>query len=113
MKTLSHMRLEQAPGGVLESVRGAAGRRFKPAGKTRFLGILVLSSFLLSSLEFRVTKVYEPEIRARLGIAAHFCEVLVFWDTLCGFAVEPATFSPIAGCRTLLATGDGRSTTRA
>jgi len=30
------------------------------------------SSLLLSSLKFSDTKVYEPEIRARLGTAAHF-----------------------------------------
>ena len=33
------------------------------------------SSLLLSSLELSGTKVYEPSIRARLGTAAHFCEV--------------------------------------
>ena len=33
------------------------------------------SSLLLSSLELSDTKVYEPQIRARLGTAAHFCEV--------------------------------------
>ena len=35
------------------------------------------SSLLLSSLELSDTKVYEPEIRARLGTAAHFCKVVV------------------------------------
>ena len=36
------------------------------------------SSLLLSSLELSVdTKVYEPSVRARLGTAAHFCEVVV------------------------------------
>ena len=34
------------------------------------------SSLLLSSLELSDTKVYEPYIRARLGTAAHFCEVV-------------------------------------
>jgi len=34
------------------------------------------SSLLLSSLELSDTTVYEPEIRARLGTAAHFCEVV-------------------------------------
>jgi len=33
------------------------------------------SSLLLSSLELSDTKVYGHEIRARLGTAAHFCEV--------------------------------------
>ena len=40
----------------------------------------VLSSSLslsLSSLELSDTKVYAPYIRARLGTAAHFCEVVV------------------------------------
>ena len=39
--------------------------------------LLLLSSFLLASLELSDTKVYEPEIRALLGTASHFCEVVV------------------------------------
>ena len=35
------------------------------------------SSLLLSSLQLSNEKVYEPSIRARLGNAAHFCEVVV------------------------------------
>ena len=37
-----------------------------------------LSSFslLLSSLELSDTKVYEPQMRALLGTASHFCEVV-------------------------------------
>jgi len=35
------------------------------------------SLLLLSSLKLSATKVYEPYIRARLGTAAHFCEVVV------------------------------------
>jgi len=35
------------------------------------------SSLLLSRLESSDTKVYEPSIRARLGTAAHLCEVFV------------------------------------
>jgi len=35
------------------------------------------SSLLLSSLELSDTKVYAPQIRALLGTAAHFCEVVV------------------------------------
>jgi len=43
------------------------------------------SSLLLSSLELGDTKVYEPYIRALLGTASHFCEVVVLkWDTLPG-----------------------------
>jgi len=38
---------------------------------------LLLSSLLLPTLELSDTNVYEPEIRARLGTAAHFCEVVV------------------------------------
>ena len=34
------------------------------------------SSVFLSSLELRDTKVYEPQIRALLGTASHFCEVV-------------------------------------
>jgi len=34
-------------------------------------------SLLLSRLELSDTKVYAPYIRARLGTAAHFCEVVV------------------------------------
>ena len=35
------------------------------------------SSLLLTSLELSDTTVYAPQIRARLGTAAHFCEVVV------------------------------------
>jgi len=35
------------------------------------------SALLLSSLELSDTKVYEPSIRALLGTASHFCEVVV------------------------------------
>jgi len=35
------------------------------------------SSLLLSSLELSDTTVYEPYIRALLGTASHFCEVVV------------------------------------
>ena len=35
------------------------------------------SSLLLSSLELSDTKVHEPSIRALLGTASHFCEVVV------------------------------------
>ena len=34
------------------------------------------SSLLLSRLELSDTQVYQPQIRARLGTAAHFCEVV-------------------------------------
>jgi hypothetical protein len=36
------------------------------------------SPFSLSSLELSDTKVYEPEVRAILGTALHFCEVVEF-----------------------------------
>ena len=32
--------------------------------------------FLLSSLELSDTKVYDPQIRALLGTAAHFCKAV-------------------------------------
>ena len=37
----------------------------------------VSSFLLLSSLELSDTKVYEPQIRALLGTATHFCEAVV------------------------------------
>ena len=37
----------------------------------------VSSSLLLSSLELSDTQVYEPQIRALLGTASHFCKVVV------------------------------------
>ena len=42
-------------------------------------------SVLLSSLELSGTKVYEFEIRDRLGTAAHFCEVVVLKLKQAGF----------------------------
>ena len=35
------------------------------------------SSLLLSSLELSDTTIYEPYVRALLGIASHFCEAVV------------------------------------
>ena len=56
------------------SQRGGGG-----SAQVRFplIPALLLLALLLSSLELSDTKVYEPQIRARLGIAAHFCEVVV------------------------------------
>ena len=39
--------------------------------------IFSLSSSLLSSLELSDANVYGPQIRARLGTASHFCEVVI------------------------------------
>ena len=38
-------------------------------------GTLLFRGLLLSSLELSNTKVYEPQIRALLGTASHFCQV--------------------------------------
>ena len=51
-------------------------RAFRGA-KRAFPGHLLLSSLLLSSLELSDTQVYGPQIRALLGTASHFCEVVV------------------------------------
>ena len=42
-----------------------------------FVRTFLITSLLLSSLELSDTKVYEPQIRALLGTASHFCEVVV------------------------------------
>ena len=60
---------------VTVSVQGQAqlaARRIERGGSSESS-----SSVLLSSLEMSDAKVYEPYIRARLGTAAHFCEVVV------------------------------------
>ena len=44
--------------------------------------VLSFSSLLLSSLELSDIQVYEPFIRAFLGTASHFCEVLVLKSAL-------------------------------
>ena len=46
----------------------------KTRGSARYSPLL---SLLLSSLELSDTQVYEPKIRALLGTASHFCEVVV------------------------------------
>jgi len=51
---------------VQDAALGEASRRFKICRAQ-----VTPSSSLLSSLEFSDTQVYEPEIRARLGTAAH------------------------------------------
>jgi len=60
--------------GVSKSRDGCAGAICQG---TASVAIFSSFSFLLSSLELSDTKVYEPCIRARLGTAAHFCEVVV------------------------------------
>jgi len=57
------------------------------------------SSLLLSSLELSDTQVCEPKIRALLGTASHFCEVVVLkpggdgaaggWGTPRGCTLNP------------------------
>ena len=42
------------------------------------------SSVLIPSLELSDTKVYAPQIRTLLGIAAHFCTVVVVWGASAG-----------------------------
>jgi len=46
-------------------------------GIHKIFSLFFSSSLLLSSLEMSDTEVYEPEIRARLGPVAHFCEVVI------------------------------------
>jgi len=72
-------------------------------------GVLLASSSLLSSLELSDTKVHEPQIRALLGTASHFCEEVVggsCWrgavpssrtpaSTLNPFNCNPCTPSPL------------------
>jgi len=55
------------------------GRASQPAWVRDHFQELILStsSLLLSSLELSDTKVYEPQIRALLGTASLFCEVVV------------------------------------
>jgi len=63
----------------------------KPVIRDPEPGIRIFSSsLLLSSLELSDTKVYEPHIRALLGTASHFCEVVVLKSkTLNAQAVRP------------------------
>ena len=58
------------------------GLRFEPAGRGNALisapqKAPSSSSLLLSSLELSDTQVHEPSIRALLGTASRFCEVVV------------------------------------
>ena len=68
-----------SPGGGLKKVKSTGVDlrkvRFASQSPPGWRGTLVPSSLLLSSLELSDTEVYEPSIRARLGTAAHFCEV--------------------------------------
>ena len=56
-----------------ESV-GSEGRRGR-WGTPTIIAQTYSSSLLLPSLELSDTDVYEPEIRAHLGTASHFCAV--------------------------------------
>ena len=54
-----------------------AGPPDRGRSAVRVGGGLLFSSLLLPSLKLSDTKVYEPEIRALLETASHFCEVVV------------------------------------
>ena len=80
----------QSPNPRCQMLRGQqSGRRCNLPSRsetTRFgnpsadsLGLLFFFSLLLSSLELSDTKVYAPQIRALLGIAAHVCTVVLVW----------------------------------
>ena len=49
-----------------------------------------IHSLLLSSRKLCDTKVYEPCVRARLGTASHFCEVVVLRLRIVLGSVDPA-----------------------
>jgi len=57
--------------------KGLRLRGTLPARERPCLLWLFFSSSLLSSLELSDTKVYAPEIRARLGTATHLCKAVV------------------------------------
>jgi hypothetical protein len=60
----------------------------------------LFSSLLLSSLELRDTQVYEPQIRALLGTALHFCEVDLKLRTVpieSQLTIPPVTYGVISG----------------
>jgi len=66
--------------GVFRAVEhGGTSRQVRAHGEHAGLSS---SSLLLSSLELSDTKVYEPSIRALLGTASHFCEVVAGQSTL-------------------------------
>ena len=52
------------------------------ADEVEWAKILLLSSFLLSSLGLSDTIVYAPYMQALLGTASHFCEVVVLKLTM-------------------------------
>ena len=54
------------------------GGYIKDSGRHATLVPSSSSSLLLSSQEFSDTKVYAPQIRALLGVAAHLCQVISF-----------------------------------
>jgi len=74
---------ESDAGGVRRAARHAGGARnsaHEPRGDHDALSRRpqgLSSSFLLSSVELSDTQVYEPEMRALLGTASHFCGVVV------------------------------------
>ena len=65
---------------MLEKLRGEAEReRDTVAGEVTPKPQTLSSSLLLSSLELSYAEVYEPYIRAPLGTASRFCEVVKPW----------------------------------
>ena len=52
------------------------------------------SSLLLSSLELSDTTVYEPPIRALLGTASHFCQVVVLKLRTVPHQSDPSSMDP-------------------
>jgi len=61
---------------TLQLSRVVPGARLAPDSNQRSAKRASSPSVLLSSLELIDTKVYEPSVRALLGTASHFCEVV-------------------------------------
>ena len=75
------MKLLEFPSNVPKTLQSPRGIAYETAHNARKLkwwaSRQARSSSLLSSLELSDTKVYEPQIRALLGTASHFCKVVV------------------------------------
>jgi len=65
------------------------------------------SSLFLSSLELSDAKVYEPQIRARLGTASHFCELVVLKLRTVPIGTAPHVPTEVVWFLPLLQQGEG------
>ena len=78
---------------MMTRLGGLSVDRAADVGPVFFFFTLVTGPRRSLSLKLSDTRVYEPQIRARLGTTAHFCEVVVLTSEACPSTGQPTSTS--------------------